>query len=302
MNINRNNYEIYFLDYRENQLTPGEVADLMLFLEQNQDLKSEFNNFENISINPDENITYEPKESLKKQVVINVNDINAENYEKYFIASIENELKSNQEEDLRLFLQKNTSLVKEYELFKQSILTPDKSISFPDKSLLYKRAFITYWKPALYYATSAAAVILLFFSIYLNFDLPKNQENIIVKHEQENTFIEDSSPVGISHKDEQIILPSENNYTSETENVIAENSDNKQKLLYPKKQSRKAELGENNFKQLKKINTASIQIAGVSSRKIIVEERDYIYDVFRNSNVDDIQYADAEPATDGSKT
>lgn len=299
MSINRNNYEIYFLDYRENQLTPGEVADLMLFLEQNQDLKSEFDEFENISINPDENITYKSKESLKKQVVTNVNDINTENYEKYFIASIENELKLNQAEDLRIFLQKNTYLVKEYELFKRSILTPDKSIAFPDKSSLYKKAAIIYWKPALYYAISAAAVILLFFSIYLNIDAPENKDNIIAQAGQGSAIVEDSIDTKKAEKEKQVISPSKEDNNSGIRTIINRNPHTKQRSL--KAPKRKMDVSDKDPEQIKKIKITSVELRA-NTREIVKEERDYIYDVFRNSNVDDIQYADTDPATDDSKT
>ena len=40
-NINRNNYEAFLLDYVEQNLTAELVAELMLFLEQNPDLKAE---------------------------------------------------------------------------------------------------------------------------------------------------------------------------------------------------------------------------------------------------------------------
>ena len=66
MTINRNNYEAFFLDYRENNLTPEQVAELLIFLEQYPDLKEEFESFETIQMAPDKNIRFEVKESLKK--------------------------------------------------------------------------------------------------------------------------------------------------------------------------------------------------------------------------------------------
>ncbi|MCD4679813.1 MAG: hypothetical protein K8S00_05440 [Bacteroidales bacterium] len=299
MRINRNNYEIYFLDYRENQLTPGEVADLMLFLEQNQDLKSEFDEFENISIKPDENITFEAKGDLKKQPVTAVNGINAENYEEYLIASIEKELKANEETNLVLFLKKNTFLQKEYELFKLSILSPDRAVVFPDKSSLYKKAAIISWKPALYYATSAAAVILLFFSIYLNIDAPENKENIIAQAGQGSAIVEDSVDTKKAEKKEQVISPSKEDNSSGIRTIINRNPHTKQRSL--KAPKRKTDVSDKDPEQIKKIKITSVELRA-NTREIVTEDRDYIYDVFRNSNVDDIQYADTDPATDDSKT
>ena len=42
MNINQNNYEAWFLDYYEKQLSAEQVAELFLFLEQHPLLKEEF--------------------------------------------------------------------------------------------------------------------------------------------------------------------------------------------------------------------------------------------------------------------
>ena len=54
--------------------------------------------------------------------------------------------------------------------------------------------------------------------------------------------------------------------------------------------------------QIKKIKITSVELRAPNTREIVKEERDYIYDVFRNFNVDDVQYADTDPATDDSKT
>ena len=45
MNIDKNNYEAFFLDYHEGNLSPQEVADLYLFLSQYPELKKEFEDF-----------------------------------------------------------------------------------------------------------------------------------------------------------------------------------------------------------------------------------------------------------------
>jgi hypothetical protein len=66
MNINRENYEAYLLDYFEKELDPATVAELMLFLELNPDLKADFEEFENISLVPDTNIGFPTNTALKK--------------------------------------------------------------------------------------------------------------------------------------------------------------------------------------------------------------------------------------------
>ena len=46
MGINKENYEAYFLDYQEGTLAPGQVAELMVFLEMYPELKEELETFD----------------------------------------------------------------------------------------------------------------------------------------------------------------------------------------------------------------------------------------------------------------
>ena len=50
MDINRQNFETYFIDYLDGRLDPGQVAELLSFLEKNPDLERELKEFENIQI------------------------------------------------------------------------------------------------------------------------------------------------------------------------------------------------------------------------------------------------------------
>ncbi len=301
MKINRNNYEIYFLDYSENQLSPGEIADLMLFLEQNPDLKSEFEEFEILFLTPEENIIFEPKKSLKKHAVEEVKGINSENFEQYFVASIEKQLNAKEEAALNNFLQRNTSLAKEYELFKRTILIPDTSISFNNKSSLYRKTPFIYSKRFLYTVVSAAAVILLLFSIYLNLDLSKKNNNTIVKQDQPNTIIENNISKEIPQFEKRS-SSSKSKINTATKSSIVKNSDSKKKSLISTKNTIKPPLVENNLTELKMIDPASVHLSSGVSGKIILEEREYIYDVFREYYVDDVQYAYQESEADESKS
>ena len=50
--ITRNNYEVFFLDYHEGLLSGEQMAEVILFLEKNEDLMEEFYSFENVSLDP----------------------------------------------------------------------------------------------------------------------------------------------------------------------------------------------------------------------------------------------------------
>lgn len=158
MKINRNNYEAYFLDYHEGTLDAGQVAELMLFLERNPQLKEEFESFEEITLEP-AGVVFSGKEELKKG---ENNKIGSGNYEEYFINSIENNLSGAEQQELQSFLQANPSLNAEYELYRKTIL-PAEKIVFTGKAALKRGTKV---RP-LYYYVAAAASVLLAIGLYM---------------------------------------------------------------------------------------------------------------------------------------
>lgn len=165
MKINRNNYEIYFLDYMDGNLDPALIDELLMFMEENPGLKEEFEDFELISVPVESSVIFKDKNSLKKNHVTGVDNINSTNYQNYFIASLENDLNAEELNQLKLFLKKNPSLTKEYNLFENTFLKPDKKIVFADKKTLKRYPFSILSKKAVYYSVSIAASILILFSI-----------------------------------------------------------------------------------------------------------------------------------------
>lgn len=132
MNINKNNYEAYFLDYHEGNLTPVQVADLLFFVEQHPELKEEFENFENFSLEDFSSIEFENKSSLKKEITL-------DNKEEYFIRAVENELNPTEIGLLNNFLKQYPQFLVDLELFQKTKLSLDTSIVFEHKNGL-KRA------------------------------------------------------------------------------------------------------------------------------------------------------------------
>lgn len=177
MRINRYNYEVYFLDWHEGNLDASMKADLTFFLEQNPDLKLEFENFENFQLAPDAHIILEDKEQFKKNPVISVGAINSTNYYNFFIAGIENDLNAPESNLLSRFLERNPVLASEYELLKKTVLIPDVRIIFEEKSKLKKSVFALYLqKNWIYYTSSiAAALIILIWISFSDRNTPEQQ-------------------------------------------------------------------------------------------------------------------------------
>ncbi|MCD6112173.1 MAG: hypothetical protein J7J86_02775 [Bacteroidales bacterium] len=171
--VNKNNYEIYILDYYEGNLSDNQVDELMLFLAENPKLKEEFDNFENITLSPDMSIEFKDKDKLKKNIITPCNNINENNYENFFIADLEGDISSEKSENLKTFIEKNPCLKKEYETFKLTYLKPDESIVFENKKSLKKYPFKAYFKKHIYYSVSIAASILIV--LYFFFNKPEKQ-------------------------------------------------------------------------------------------------------------------------------
>lgn len=156
MSINLNNYEAYFLDYYEGKLGPEQMDELMSFLEEHPHLKDMFGEYEEVLLTDIENeeITFDEKHDLKKKLLIT-----KENYEQYFIGSVENQLNDHEKQQLELFLAANPSLRSELELFAKTKLAPDLSIVYPGKDELKrgKRRPVVLW----YYGAAAAIALLL---------------------------------------------------------------------------------------------------------------------------------------------
>jgi hypothetical protein len=138
MKINRNNYEEFFLDYYDGNLNPNQISELFLFINENPEIKKEFDSFENFSIVADENIVFENKESIKKKEIFPIGSIDSSNYEMFFIADIENDLTEKEAKDIKIFLEQNPHLNETYHLIKLTKLKPDTSVIFENKEKLKK--------------------------------------------------------------------------------------------------------------------------------------------------------------------
>lgn len=145
-NINRHNYEAFLLDYLERNLTPNMVAELMVFLEQNPDLKQELEElqaFEMLEATP---INFDNKTTLKKDALDNL-----------MIAEIEGINTSQETKTLKHILKADKTAKNDFKLFQQTKLK-SKKVIFKDKETLKKEAAII---PLRWFKNAAAAVIIM---------------------------------------------------------------------------------------------------------------------------------------------
>jgi hypothetical protein len=132
MQIDRSNYEIWIIDWLDGNLNSLQVEQLMLFLDQNPDLKEEFNDIPKVRIAPS-SISYPNKEHLKKSP----SDILQSQFEYLCTAYLENDLSVRQETELKELVKTSPDRKKTFDQLQKTKLVP-KIISYRYKSLLLK--------------------------------------------------------------------------------------------------------------------------------------------------------------------
>jgi hypothetical protein len=133
MNINRQNYEEFFLMYVDNELSEAQRTEVEAFVQQNPDLSEELAMLQESVLLPDE-VSFTGKESLYK----NENSININNYEEYFLLDVDNELSTEEKGEVEKFVLQHPKLQDEFTLLHQTKL-PVEVIEFKDKASLYRK-------------------------------------------------------------------------------------------------------------------------------------------------------------------
>jgi hypothetical protein len=196
MTVNRKNYEIFFLDFYEKNLDPGQVRELMEFLAQNPDLKKEFDEFEIIRLNNNTDNFFPLKSSIKKKSAFNPAIINYDNYTQFLISSIEDELNESDARQLSLFIKENPSAARELELFKLTKIKPDLSIVYPKKyqlkHIIFKESVLSPLSSFLRiknlkYAMAVAASFAILIGLFFLLSKTHNNSNNIIAYNKSDT-------------------------------------------------------------------------------------------------------------------
>ena len=186
MDIHRNNYEVYFLDYLEGRLSEQEIALLLAFLEENPDLEDELYQYENITL-IEHDVNLKNKEVMFKSTD-DFSSVNEQNFPEFCVAHFEKHLGPKGEQMLKDYLELNPSLIKEYNLYGKVYLEYDPSVRMPGRNQL---KHITVAPIRRWLFTAAAAAAILIFALLLfplnNRTIPLHPQTAIVnksKHMQ----------------------------------------------------------------------------------------------------------------------
>ena len=171
MDINRNNYEAYFLDFAEGNLSSAEAEIVHRFLKFNPDLLNEFESYTNLTLSP-ETIIFPMKDNLKNPLPGKNDLVSADNFDIFCVALLEGDLSDQQAQSFEHFLNENSGYRQQFEFFRKTFI-PEVTIKYPNKKGLKKsNSIMLPWK--IFMPLAAAAAIALLFLIG-----PKNKvENI----------------------------------------------------------------------------------------------------------------------------
>jgi hypothetical protein len=156
MNINRYNYEEYFILYLDNELSDEDRHQVEIFVQENTDLKAELGMLLQSKLIPDANINFDNKEML----MVKDSSISITNYEEWLLSYIDNELIEEERNDVERFVAANPIVQKEFNLLQQTKLQSEEII-FPYKKSLYRKEEKARIVSMRWWRVAAAAVLLL---------------------------------------------------------------------------------------------------------------------------------------------
>ncbi len=172
MNINRHNYEEFFLLYVDNELTAGQRKIVEAFVATNPDLQEEFDLIQQATFTADVKLDETFISSLLKPV-----GEESTISEEQLLLYVDDELSADEKAAVEKELVASPSLQKELQWLRRSQVTADTAVVFPDKSLLYKQA-----EPARVFSMSvtarrwsAAAAVALLLGSAIWFTLSNNK-------------------------------------------------------------------------------------------------------------------------------
>lgn len=156
--INLHNYEAYFLDSLEGNLTAAEELQLKAFLEAHPDLKAELEDFENIQLSKED-------VQFSKSTLIRNEETALLQKDHLLIAGAEGVLSPEEQKEFNTLMEQEPNLLDELALYEKTKL-PQERVLFADKdSLKKKQGKLIYWQ---FYAAAASVAAALLSIVLLN--------------------------------------------------------------------------------------------------------------------------------------
>lgn len=132
MNINRNNYETFFILYIDNELSVQEKTAVDVFIQQNPDLKEELTMFQQSVVMP-EAISFFDKDSLLKKPAV------TDEIQEKLLLLLDKELNKAEVKNIISIIGQDDVCKNEWDVLQLTKISADNSIVFKDKASLYKQ-------------------------------------------------------------------------------------------------------------------------------------------------------------------
>ncbi|HTL09270.1 MAG TPA: hypothetical protein VL307_13465 [Chitinophagaceae bacterium] len=160
MNINRNNYEEFFMLYADGELSATDKELVEAFVAANPDMAQELDLFRQFKLTPDASIVYEDKAALLKGEG-SAALVNAQNCESFFVLYADNELSIEQKRAVEDFVYHNPQWQSSFELLQEVKMEADASLVFANKEILFRHEKNERVVPFKWWRLAAAAILLL---------------------------------------------------------------------------------------------------------------------------------------------
>lgn len=223
ININRHNYETFFLLYIDGELSAAERMAVEYFIQENPDLSNELEALQQTTLLMDEAITMPGKSDLYRS---ESTEIGLHNHTEQFLLYVDHELSTEGTKSVETFVLQHPELQESFMQLKQTKL-PDETIVFPYKESLYRNSetekrpvvYMRWWRMA-----AAAAVIGFSFFIWTisgNESVLNNDQSLAATTIQSNPSSIDRKATDVSK--ETILESSAANTTKPTNIDVAKN-------------------------------------------------------------------------------
>ena len=253
MNITRHNYEEYFILYLDNELSSDDRRQVERFVNDNPDLKNEFELHLQTRMMPDDDLVFEGKQQLLRTAL--PAPVNGSNFEEWLVLYIDNELTAQEKIAVEEFVASQPSAETVLQQLQRTKLHPEQSVVFPNKEILYRKekrtpvVAIRFWE----IAVAAALLLAISTTAFLVINDNNRSDNKIIsgqnagtnptKNDSSENQLNEAGAAGteISKNDEASKEgdPSGNSVPDKQRNFVAENEKTRQHVKASAKQDEK---------------------------------------------------------------
>lgn len=206
MMINRDNYEAFMLDYIEGTISNDDRQELLAFLDKHPELKSDLKLDININLSADNDV-FELKDQLLKHDADEY-DLPVKDF--LLIKHCEEGLSANEKAELILIEPDEDKQLASIDRYNNTVLQPDRSVTFSKKSGLRRSRLIPYFKQSvLNRSVAAIAAMALFASIWLFTDQSALQNNNVADNNEQKTELSTPEVYTAESKILEKVLPGE---------------------------------------------------------------------------------------------